>query len=72
MRQQTIKKRHRGTAVPDQRGNFEAWPKGQSMARLTQRDRNRIAKQFNMRPRKRLGYRTAEQCYARWTLSVAL
>ena len=40
-------------------------PKGQSMARLTQHDRNRIATQLNTRPRKRLGYRTPEGCYAR-------
>ena len=40
-------------------------PKGQSMARLTQHDCNAIARQLNTRPRKRLGYRTPEECYAR-------
>jgi IS30 family transposase len=40
-------------------------PKGQSMAHLTQHDCNRIAAKLNRRPRKRLGYRTPEECYAR-------
>jgi IS30 family transposase len=40
-------------------------PKGHSMARLTQHDCNAIARQLNRRPRKRLGYRTPEECYAR-------
>jgi IS30 family transposase len=40
-------------------------PKRQSMARLTQVDCNRIAAQLNRRPRKRLGFRTPEECYAR-------
>jgi len=39
-------------------------PKGQSMAHLTQHDCNRIATKLNRRPRKRLGYRTPEECYA--------
>ncbi|HEY3194514.1 MAG TPA: IS30 family transposase [Candidatus Dormibacteraeota bacterium] len=39
-------------------------PKRQSMARLTQYDCNRIATKLNRRPRKRLGYRTPEECYA--------
>jgi IS30 family transposase len=38
-------------------------PKGQSMAYLTQHDCNRIAAKLNRRPRKRLGYRTPEECY---------
>ena len=38
-------------------------PKGQTMAHLTQRDCKRIARQLNQRPRKRLGYRTPEECY---------
>ena len=38
-------------------------PKRQSMAHLTQHDCNRIATQLNRRPRKRLGYRTPEECY---------
>ncbi len=38
-------------------------PKGQSMAGLTQRDCVRIARHLNQRPRKRLGYRTPEECY---------
>jgi IS30 family transposase len=40
-------------------------PKRQSMAHLTQHDCNRIATKLNRRPRKRLGYRTPEECYAR-------
>ncbi|MGH2374963.1 MAG: IS30 family transposase [Gemmatimonadales bacterium] len=38
-------------------------PKGQCMAHLTQHDCNRIARKLNRRPRKRLGYRTPEECY---------
>jgi len=38
-------------------------PKRQSMARLTQDDCTRIARRLNQRPRKRLGYRTPEECY---------
>ena len=38
-------------------------PKKRSMAHLTQHDCNRIATQLNTRPRKRLGYRTPEECY---------
>jgi IS30 family transposase len=40
-------------------------PKRRSMARLTQHDFNRIATKLNRRPRKRLNYRTPEECYAR-------
>src|SRR6266852_4178460 len=40
-------------------------PKRQSMTHLTQHDCNRIAAKLNRRPRKRLGYRTPEECYAR-------
>ena len=40
-------------------------PKKQTMAHLTQHDCNAIASQLNQRPRKRLGYRTPEECYAR-------
>ena len=40
-------------------------PKRQSMARLTQVACNRIAAQLNRRPRKRLGFRTPEECYDR-------
>lgn len=40
-------------------------PKRQSMAHLTQHDCNRIALKLNRRPRKRLGYRTPEECYVR-------
>ena len=39
-------------------------PKRQSMAHLTQHDCHRIATKLNRRPRKRLGYRTPEECYA--------
>jgi IS30 family transposase len=38
-------------------------PKRQSMAHLTQHDCNRIARKLNRRPRKRLGFRTPEECY---------
>ena len=38
-------------------------PKGQTMQHLTQHDCNRLAAQLNRRPRKRLGYRTPEECY---------
>ncbi len=39
-------------------------PKGQSLGGLTQRDCAGIAQRLNARPRKRLGYRTPEECYA--------
>ncbi|MGH7521272.1 MAG: IS30 family transposase [Gemmatimonadales bacterium] len=39
-------------------------PKRQSMAHLTQHECNRIATTLNRRPRKRLGFRTPEECYA--------
>jgi IS30 family transposase len=38
-------------------------PKRESMARLSQHDCNRLAAKLNRRPRKRLGYRTPEECY---------
>jgi transposase, IS30 family len=38
-------------------------PKRQSMARVTQADCDAIARKLNTRPRKRLGYRTPEECY---------
>lgn len=37
-------------------------PKRTSMASLTQRECNAIARALNQRPRKRLGYRTPEEC----------
>jgi IS30 family transposase len=40
-------------------------PKRVSMAHLTQQGCEAIARQLNQRPRKRLGYRTPEECYAR-------
>jgi IS30 family transposase len=40
-------------------------PKGKSMADLSQRDCDRIAHKLNTRPRKTLGYKTPEQCYAK-------
>ena len=40
-------------------------PKGHSMVHLTQQDCNRLARHLNRRPRKRLGYRTPEECYVR-------
>jgi len=39
-------------------------PKGQSMAHITQDDCDAIAAKLNSRPRKRLGYKTPEECYA--------
>jgi len=38
-------------------------PKRTSMADITQRDCTRIATKLNRRPRKRLGFRTPEECY---------
>ena len=38
-------------------------PKRASMAHLTQHDCNAIARKLNTRPRKRLGYRTPEECF---------
>jgi IS30 family transposase len=38
-------------------------PKRTSQAGITQRDCDRIAKKLNTRPRKRLGYRTPEECF---------
>lgn len=38
-------------------------PKRQSMAHVTQADCDAIARMLNTRPRKRLGYRTPEECY---------
>jgi IS30 family transposase len=39
-------------------------PKRTSMAKTTQADLDAIATKLNSRPRKRLGYRTPEECYA--------
>jgi len=39
-------------------------PKRRSMAHVTQADCDAIAAKLNTRPRKRLGYRTPEECYA--------
>lgn len=38
-------------------------PKRASMAHVTQQECDRIARQLNQRPRKRLGFRTPEECY---------
>ncbi len=38
-------------------------PKRTSLADITQRDGTRIATKLNRRPRKRLGFRTPEECY---------
>jgi transposase, IS30 family len=38
-------------------------PKRRSMAHISQADCDAIAKRLNSRPRKRLGYRTPEECY---------
>jgi len=40
-------------------------PKRTSMAHVSQADLDSIAARLNSRPRKRLGYRTPEECYAR-------
>jgi IS30 family transposase len=40
-------------------------PKRTSMAKTTQADLDAIAHKLNTRPRKRLGFRTPEECYAR-------
>ena len=40
-------------------------PKGHSMAHLTQAACDRLAGKLNRRPRKRLAFRTPEECYAR-------
>lgn len=40
-------------------------PKRTSMAHVTQDDCDAIAAKLNSRPRKRLGYKTPEECYAR-------
>ncbi len=40
-------------------------PKAHSMAHLSQSDCAVIARKLNQRPRKRLGYRTPEECYER-------
>jgi transposase, IS30 family len=40
-------------------------PKRTSMAKVTQADLDAIATKLNSRPRKRLGYRTPEECNAR-------
>jgi len=39
-------------------------PKRTSMAQVTQADCDAIARRLNTRPRKRLGYRTPEECFA--------
>lgn len=39
-------------------------PKGKSMADLTQKDCNRIARKLNSRPRKTIGFKTPEEIYA--------
>ena len=38
-------------------------PKGRSMEHLTQQQVAQLARKLNRRPRKRLGYRTPEECY---------
>ena len=39
-------------------------PKRKSMAHIEQTDLDAIARKLNTRPRKRLGFRTPEECYA--------
>ena len=45
-------------------------PKRQSMASLTQHDCNALARKLNTRPRKRLGYRTPQECYKPKTVAL--
>ena len=40
------------------------FPKRKSMAHITQRDCDRVAKKLNTRPRRVLGVRTPEECFA--------
>jgi len=55
-----------------QRGSIEhlnglirrVYPKGTDFTQVTQHDCNRLAGQLNQRPRRRLGFRTPEECYA--------
>jgi IS30 family transposase len=55
-----------------QRGSIEhlnglirrVYPKGTDFTAVTQRDCNRLARQLNQRPRKRLNYQTPEERYA--------
>jgi IS30 family transposase len=54
-----------------QRGSIEhlnglirrVYPKGTDFSPVTQQDCNRLARALNQRPRKRLGFRTPEECY---------
>ena len=41
------------------------WSPGQVAGFFTQADCDAIAARLNSRPRKRLGYKTPEECYAR-------
>ena len=47
-------------------------PKGASMAALSQQRCNAIARKLNLRPRKRLGFRTPLECFNESSASVAL
>jgi IS30 family transposase len=55
-----------------QRGSIEhlnglirrVFPKGTDFTQVTQQDCNGLAHQLNQRPRRRLGFRTPEECYA--------
>lgn len=47
-------------------------PKGESMAGLSQRQCNSIARRLNTRPRKRLEFKTPLECYRESSVSVAL
>lgn len=55
-----------------QRGSIEhlnglirrVYPKGTDFTHVTQQDCTRLAGQLNQRPRRRLGFRTPEECYA--------
>jgi len=55
-----------------QRGSIEhlnglirrVYPKGTDFTQVTQQDCHRLARQLNQRPRRRLGFRTPEECYA--------
>ena len=57
----------RVSALPTTRRSYvhirQYLPKRRSMAHITQRHCNRIARKLNTRPRKRLGFLTPEECY---------
>lgn len=53
----------RGTSENTNGPIRQYFPKGRSMKHVTQADCDRVAARLNRRPRKRLNYRTPEECY---------